>query len=198
MRRFMASMLAALGALSTPLIAQRDTVAAPSQPARSAIGFGFAATLGSGWQIEGGEFAYVRRFRGGAVEAISLGARVGAFIDEGAIIGGTRGFVFGPTIGARTGTWSIAEIGDEQNVTSIGIDLTAELSGYISTSSPMGHGSQWLGAALLPGIKAGSVTGLRYGVVVGPTLFVGNGKSKVRGLIAFRGEAPLARRERYP
>lgn len=196
MRRSMTSMLVALGALSTPLVAQ---VEAPPPPGpRSAIGFGFAATLGGGWQIEGGEVSYVRRFGNGAIGALSFGARVGAFIDEGAILGGTRGFVFAPTLALRTGTASLAQIGDDRTATAIGFDVTLEASGYLASSSPLPHGSRWGAVALLPGLRVGSGDGPRYGFVIGPTMFLGSGKSTVRGLLAFRAEAPLARRERRP
>jgi len=186
--------------LSTPLIAQIDTeTVAATPPARSAIGFGFAATLGPSWQIEAGEVAYVRRYAGGALGALSIGARVGTFIDEAQILGGTRGIVFAGTLAARSGTASIAQLGDEMSATVVGFDVTLEASGYVGSSSPMPQGSQWLAAALLPGLRiGGNGDGARYGLVIGPTLFVGRGKSEVRGLLAIRVEAPLARRERRP
>jgi len=189
-RRSMTSMLVALGALSTPLVAQSAT--------GNAIGMGFAATLGSGWQIEAGEIGYVRRYGRGLVGALSLGARIGTFIDEGAILGGTRGIVFAPTLAARTRTTSIAQLGDEQNATNIGFDVTLEASGYLASRSPLSQGSRWAAVALLPGLRVGSGDGPRYGLVVGPTLFLGSGKSSVRGFFALRGEAPLARRESHP
>jgi len=189
-RRSMTSMLVTLGALSTPLIAQ--------SPRTNAIGVGFAATLGSGWQIEAGEIGYVRRYGQGMVGALSLGARIGTFIDEGAILGGTRGIVFAPTLAARTRATSIAQLGDDQNATTIGFDITLEASGYLASSSPLSQGSRWAAVALLPGLRAGSGDGPRYGLVIGPTLFLGSSKPSVRGFLAFRAEAPLARRERRP
>lgn len=194
-------MLVALGALSTPLVAQVEAPpsAPPAPRPRSAIGFGFAATLGGGWQIEGGEVSYVRRFGNGAIGALSVGARVGTFIDQGEILGGTRGFVFAPTLALRTGTASLAQIGDEQSATAIGFDVTVEASGYLASSSPLSHGSRWGAVALLPGLRVGGGgDGPRYGFVIGPTMFVGSGKPTVRGLLAIRAEAPLARRERRP
>jgi hypothetical protein len=175
--------------LSTPLVAQ-----AP----RSAIGFGFAATLGPSWQIEAGEVGYVRRYGNGLVGALSAGARVGAFVDEGAILGGARGIVFAATLAARSGTVSLAQLGDDQNATAIGFDVTLEGRGYLASSSPLPQGSRWGAVALLPGLRVGSGDGPRYGIVIGPTLFLGSSKSTVRGLLAFRAEAPLARRERRP
>ncbi len=178
-------MLALLGALSTPLAAQAG-----------AIGVGFAATLGSGWQIESGEIGYVHRMAG-PVRALSVGARLGSFIDEGAILGGTRGFVFAGTLGARSGRIMLAELGDEQNLTAIGFDVTIEATGYLTSNSPLPQGSRWGAVALLPGFRVGSGDGVQYGFVIGPTAFFGS-KTEVRGLLAFRVEAPLARRERHP
>jgi hypothetical protein len=193
-------MLVALVALSTPLLAQiTETISAPP-PARSAIGFGFAATLGPSWQIEAGEIGYVRKFGGGLLGALSIGARIGTFIDEAQIVGGTRGILFAGTLAARTGTVSVAQIGDEMAATNIGFDITVEASGYAGSSSPIPQGSQWLAAAVLPGIRvAGNGNGPRYGIVIGPTIFIGSkAKSDVRGLLALRIEAPLARREPRP
>jgi len=184
-RRSMTSMLALLGALSTPLAAQAG-----------AIGVGFAATLGSGWQIESGEIGYVHRMAG-PVRALSVGARLGSFIDEGAILGGTRGFVFAGTLGARSGRIMLAELGDEQNLTAIGFDVTIEATGYLTSHSPLPQGSRWGAVAFLPGFRVGSGDGVQYGFVIGPTAFFGS-KTEVRGLLAFRVEAPLARRERHP
>jgi hypothetical protein len=178
-------MLALLGALSTPLAAQAG-----------AIGVGFAATLGSGWQIESGEIGYVHRMAG-PVRALSVGARLGSFIDEGAILGGTRGFVFAGTLGARSGRIMLAELGDEQNLTAIGFDVTIEATGYLTSNSPLPQGSRWGAVAFLPGFRVGSGDGVQYGFVIGPTAFFGS-KTEVRGLLAFRVEAPLARRERHP
>ena len=185
MRRSMTSMLALLGALSTPLAAQAG-----------AIGVGFTATLGSGWQIESGEIGYVHRMAG-PVRALSVGARLGAFIDEGAILGGNRGFVFAGTLGARSGRIMLAELGDEQNLTAIGFDVTIEATGYLTSNSPLPQGSRWGAVAFLPGLRVGSGDGVQYGFVIGPTAFFGS-KTEVRGLLAFRVEAPLARRERHP
>jgi hypothetical protein len=182
-------MLVAWGALSTSLVAQSTH--------RSAIAFGFTATLGPNWQIEGGDIAYVRR-QSGALGAFAIGARIGTFIDEGAIIGGSRGIVFAPTVSVRSGTARIAEMGDDEGATAVGFDVTLEGSGYLASSSPLPQGSHWIAVALLPGLRVGSGEGVRYGLVIGPTAFFANGKSTVRGLLGLRVEAPLARRERRP
>ena len=201
MRRSTASMLVVLAALSTPLAAQTDSArAAAPEPARGkgAIGVGFAATLGNGWQIESGELGYVRRSSHGLVGAVSIGARFGAFIDEGAILGGNRGFVFATTLAARSGRLMLAELGDEHNLTQIGFDVTLEATGYLTTNSPMPQGSTWGAVAVLPGLRVGGGDGPSYGLVIGPTWFFGGPEVQVRGLLAFRVEAPLARRERHP
>jgi hypothetical protein len=188
-RRSIISILGLLGALSTPLAAQGGG---------AAIGAGFAATVGGGWQIESGEIGYVRRMAGGgAVRALSLGARLGSFIDEGAILGGSRGFVFAGTLTARSGRLPLAELGDERNLTAIGFDVTLEATGYLTSRSPLPQGSRWAAVAFLPGLRVGGVDGTQYGLVIGPTVFFGS-TTEVRGLLAFRLEAPLARRERHP
>ena len=189
-------MLVASVALSTPLLAQLDEPPAP--PPRAAIGFGFVASLGPSWQFEGGELAFVRLFRGGGIGAVSFGARVGTFVDEAQILGGTRGIIFAPTLAARSATASIAQLGDDVNATNIGFDVTLEASGYLASSSPFPEGSRWLGLALLPGLRVGTGDGPRYALVVGPTAFLSSHKPSVRGLFALRIEAPLARRERRP
>jgi len=190
-------MLVVLGALSTPLAAQAVPDAGATPATRSAIGFGFAATLGNGWQIESGEIGYVRRRAGGLLRAFSVGARLGSYIDEGAIIGGNRGFVFAPTLAVRSGRVSLAELGDENNLTQIGFDVTLEGTGYLTTNPPPLQRATWGAVALLPGLRVGGGDGPQYGIVIGPTWFLGS-KTVVRTLLAFRVEAPLARRERHP
>jgi hypothetical protein len=183
----MISMSALLGALSTPLAAQ------------SAIGFGFAATLGDGWQIESGEIGYVRRVGGGPVRALSAGVRLGAFVDQGAILRGTRGFVAAGTLGARTGKLSLGELGDEHDQTAIGFDVAVEATGYLASNSPLPQRGRWAAVAVLPGLRigGGGGTGPQYSLQIGPTVFFGS-ETTVRALLAFRIEAPLARREPYP
>ncbi len=177
-------MLGLLGALSTPLAAQ-------------AIAAGFAATVGGGWQIEAGELALVRRRGGGPIRALSAGLRVGSFVDERAIFGGTRGFVGALSLGARTGRVTLAELGDEQQVTVIGLDVTVEASGYLASNSPLAQGPRWTAVSFLPGLRVGDADGTQYGLVIGPTVFFG-ATTDVRALLAFRVETPLARRERHP
>lgn len=198
--------LAALGALPATLTAQSGSPATPPATRSDngpvyklrphALGFGFVATLGAHWQMEGAEFAYVRRMQRG-LAALSVSARVGTFINESTMLGGTQGIAFGGTIAARTRMRSFAQFGEEEHGTSIGADLTLEVTGYTTAQSPLSR-TQWVGISLLPALSLGSGDSPHFGIVIGPTLFLGDGKPAVRGLLAFRGEAPLARRERVP
>ena len=201
MRRSIIPTLVALGALSTTLAAQSNTVQPDSTQStkgpRHAIGFGFVATLGANWQIESAEIGYVRRPSRG-LAAIGLAARVGTFINESTMLGGTQGIVFAATLSARTHMKSIAQFGPDEHGTGIGFDLTFELSGYTAASSPMTLGSHWLGVSVLPAFSLGSGNAPHFAIVIGPTAFFTGGKPVMRGLLAFRGEAPLARRERHP
>jgi len=120
-------------------------------------------------------------------------------MDEGAIIGGARGFVFAGTLSARSGRLLLAELGDERNLTAIGFDVTLEGTGYLTARSPLPQGSTWAAVAFLPGLRVGGGDGAQYGLLIGPTAFLSSkSKPDVRGLLAFRVEAPLARRERHP
>lgn len=204
MRRSRLSMLALLVAgISPAALSAQTTAVPPKEEARPvyklrphAIGFGFFATLGSNWQLEGVEVGYVRRMERG-LAAISFSGRIGTFINESAMIGGTQGIAFGGTIAGRTRMKSIAQFGEEEHGSAIGFDMTLELSGYTSSNSPLSR-TQWLAISLLPSISAGSGDAPHFGIVIGPTAFLGDGKPVVRGMLGFRGEAPLARRERRP
>jgi len=194
-------LLVAVGALSTTLVAQSNTTQSDSaQSTKSgphAIAFGFVATLGANWQIESAEIGYVRRPSHGFA-ALGVAARVGTFMNESSMLGGNRGAVFATTLSARTHMKSIAQFGADEHGTGIGFDLTFELSGYVAASSPMSLGSRWLGASVLPAFSVGSGSAPHFAIVIGPTAFFNGGKPVMRGLLAFRGEAPLARRERHP
>jgi hypothetical protein len=184
-------MLVAWVALST-------TLAAQSHKRRPhAIGFGFVATLGAHWQMEGIEIAYVRRPQH-TLAAVSLSGRVGTFINESTMLGGTKGAVFGATLAARTRMKSIAQFGADEHGTGLGFDLTFEVTGYTATGSPLSQGARWAAVSILPAFSIGSGDAPHFGIVVGPTAFLGSGKPTMRGMLAFRGEAPLARRERRP
>ena len=200
MRRSLISTLVALGAVSATVAAQSQNTAPPPpppQPRAHAIGFGFFATLGANWQMEGIEIGYVRRFERGPA-AVSLSGRVGTFINESTMLGGTQGVGFGATLAARTRMKSIAQFGAEERGTGIGFDLTFELTGYAASGSPLAQGPRWVAVSVLPAFSIGSGDSPHFGIVVGPTAFLSSGKPTMRGMLAFRGEAPLARRERRP
>lgn len=182
-------MSVALIALSTPLAAQAER--------RGAWTLGFAGTLGGGWQIEAADVGYARAVRVGPLRVAALTARLGSFVDEGAVLGGSRGFVFGLTVGGHTGLRPIARLGTETSSGEIGVDLTVEATGYLGARSPLRLGSPWGAVTVLPGVRFGDPDGAQVGLLVGPTFLFG-ATGDVRPLLALRFEAPLARRERHP
>jgi hypothetical protein len=191
-----------LGALPAALAAQssRPPTQSDTRPVFKArphaIGFGFFATLGANWQLEGVEIGYVRRMQRG-LAAVSFSGRVGTFINESTMLGGSQGVAFGGTLAGRTRMKSIAQFGEEEHGTAIGLDMTLELTGYSAAGSPVSR-TRWLAVSALPALSIGSGDAAHFAIVVGPTLFWGDGKPAARGFLAFRGEAPLARRERVP
>ena len=189
MRRSIGTMLVALAALSTPLASQGK-----SGGGGGGGGFtgGLAFTVGGGWQIEGLDAGYMRRVHAGPIAALSLTGRLGSFIDEGAIIGGARGFVFGATLGAHTRAATLAELGADTSATRVGLDLTIEATGYAGSNSPLPVGSPWGAVSVLPGIKFGDPNGSQFGLLFGPTVFFGD-ITQVRPFLGVRFEAPLAR-----
>ncbi len=198
MRRTMALMLVVAVAGSTTLTAQETSpLQKPNRFRPHAIGFGVLATLGTNWTMEMGEVGYVHRPKHG-IAALGIAARGGTFIDEGAMLGGSQGIVFGASLSARTRMKSIATLGDEDPGTGIGFDLTFELSGYTAAKSPMPVGSQWVGVSVLPALSVGTGDSPHFAIVLGPTAFFSAGKPIMRGMIALRGEAPLAHKERHP
>lgn len=184
MRRFMASMLILGGALSTPVAAQQRG---------PAWVFGVAATLGSGWQIEGADIGLSRPIGLGPLRFASVIGRFGTFQDEGGFLSGSRGFVAALALGIQTGHVPILEVGAEQNPIRIALDLTFEASGYLASNSPPGFpGSSWLGLAVLPGIRTVTTDSFGASFMIGPTWFIGR-ESDVRGFLGFRVEFPVAR-----
>ena len=153
-----------------------------------AISFGYFATLGANWQIEAVEIGYVFRKPRGALPAIALSTRWGAFIDQSSYLGGSRGMVFAATLSARTRMIEIGQIGSEEHSTPMGIDLTMEAAGYVAASSPFWQGSRWGALSLLPSLRIGPGA-----LTLGPTLFLAGPKQKpaMRGVLALRGEASL-------
>src|SRR5205807_5607 len=134
-RRSMLTMLVGLAGLSTPLAAQETS--------GGILTLGLAYTVGSGWQVQGFDVGYGRALRSGPFAAVSLGARLGEFIDQRAIIGGSQGFVFGATLAARTRALTVAEFGSDTAPSRMGVDLTIETTGYAGVHSPPGTGSPW-------------------------------------------------------
>ncbi len=198
MRRSIISMLVAWGALSTTLAAQTGQPAARQiKERRHAIGFGFVATLGDHWQLQGIEIGYVRRLPRG-LAAVSLSGRVGTFINESSMIGGTKGAVFGATLAARSRMKAVAQFGADEHGTGIGFDVTFEVTGYTAAGSPLAQGARWAAISLLPAISIGTDDAPHFGIVIGPTAYLSHGKPTMRGMLAFRVDAPLARRERRP
>jgi len=208
-RRSTFSLLLVLGGVAAPpppaaVLAAQASGPRITQPDSSpvfkwrphAIGFGFFATLGAHWQLEGVEVGYVRRLEHG-LAAVSVSGRLGTFINESAMSGGTQGIGFGGTLAARTRMHSVAQFGEDEGGTDIGLDLTFEVTGYTSAGSPQSR-VRWMAISVLPAFSLGSGDAAHFGIVVGPTAFLDDGKPVVRGMLAFRGEAPLARRERRP
>lgn len=186
MRRSILIMSIAWGGLSTPLVAQ------------AAWTVGLAATIGGGWQIEGGDIGYVRGVGAGPIRHLSVVGRFGSFIDEGAIFGGARGFVAALALAARTGTARVFELGsDLESTTSVGLDVTFEATGYLGSHSPLPQGSPWGAVAVLPGFRVGRAGEVQYSLLLGPTVFVGE-ETDVRTFLGIRVEVPLARPERQP
>jgi len=177
-------MLIATAILSTRLVGQ-------------AVSLGFAATAGSGWQIEGIEVAYVRSLHVGPLRSVMLGGRGGSFIDEAAIVGGSRGVIGAAMLGLRTGLARLADVGNETNPAPLGADLSIEVSGYVGSNSPLPQGSPWAAVSLLPGLRFGSGEGVRYSFVVGPTVFFGP-VTTVHTFLGLRFELPLAHHSAHP
>ena len=178
-------MLVVLAALSTPLAAQ------------SALALGFVATVGSSWQLEGVDVGLARPVHVGPLRTLGFGTRLAGFVDEGAIFGGSRGFVAGLTLAARTARSTLAELGDPTNVTTFGFDLTVEATGYLAANSPLTVGAHWAALTVLPGLRFGNPGSSQFAVVAGPTIFFGN-VTQTRALLGLRVETPLARRRPPP
>lgn len=184
MRRSMVAMLVTLAALSTPLAAQSAE-------------FGLAGTLGGSWQIEGVDIGYLRPVHAGPFQSVSASVRLGGFIDEGQIVGGSQGFVAGLVLAARTGMAHLADVGNENNAAPIGLDVTFEAIGYGGVNSPLPQGSSWAAVSILPGIRFGDGPGARYSIVLGPTVFLGK-STDVRAFVGLRFEIPLAHHTLHP
>src|SRR2546429_4645483 len=124
-RRSMVTMLTARVSLSTPLAGQGN-----------ALTLGLAYTVGSGWQVEGFDVGVARAVHAGPIAALSLTARLGSFINEGAIIGGARGVVFGTSLAARTPTSALAPLGPGTSGGPNGPDLPPAGTGDVGSQPP--------------------------------------------------------------
>jgi hypothetical protein len=180
-RRSMAAMFCAGAILSTPLASQ------------SWLSLGLAATLGGGWQIEGGDIGLTQHTHFGPFRGVGETLRLGSFVDEGQIIGGARGIVGGLAFSARTGMLSIAQMGSETNTSTFGLDFTLEAAGALGSNSPFPQGSAWLSLSALPGLRFGTNDGASYVIVIGPTVFWGRGHTDVHTFLGIRFETPLAK-----
>lgn len=185
-------MLTALATLSTPAAAQAGT-----GPGDGGWSVGLAGTLGSRWQVEALDVGYARAVRAGPVSVAALTTRLGYFADEGAIIGGTRGFVFGLTLAGRTAMARLADLGADSTPTRLGVDLTLEATGYAAANSPLPLGSVWGALSPLVGLRYGNANSAQYALLLGPTVFLGQ-VTQVRTFIAVRFESALARGKRQP
>ncbi|HYR31216.1 MAG TPA: hypothetical protein VEO93_04800 [Gemmatimonadales bacterium] len=165
--------------------------------AQNALTVGLAATLGSGWQIEGGDIGLVRRIAAGPFRRMSATARFAEFKDQGAIIGGAQGFIGAVTLGLKTAPLTIAELGDEKSPSQIGADLTLEAGGWLGSNSPLPQGGSWASLALLPGLRFGNADGGQFSLMLGPAVFFGR-STDVHAFLGVRFEAPLARRTPPP
>jgi hypothetical protein len=176
-------MLTVSVALSTPLAAQ-------------SIQLGYAGTVGNGWQIEALDVGYMHDLRAGPLRTAAIGLRAGSFIDESAVAGGAKGIVGAVWLSTRTGMLHIADVGNETNPSSFGLDLTIETVVYAGSDSPLPQGSPWGAVSLLPGFRLGDGPGFRFALVAGPTLFFGQ-PTDAHAFIGLRFDLPLARRKAH-
>jgi hypothetical protein len=184
-RRFMVAMLAAGSALSTPLAAQNAWTA------------GFAGTVGGGWQVEAVDVGYMVRVHSEPIHWLAAGVRAGSFVDQTAIIGGARGFVGALFLQARSALLRLADVGSQMNPGAFGVDLTLEAVGYAGSNSPLPQGSPWAAVSILPGLRFGDDQSARYGLVLGPTVFIGR-VTNVHAFIGLRFDFPLAYHRSHP
>lgn len=181
MRRAMVPVLGALIVWSVPAGAQ------------AAFAIGYSGTLGSNWQIEAIEGGLVGHPGFGPVRYLSGTVRIGWFGDQGAIIGGSRGFLGAAALGLRSGRIGLFSIGQDQNPTVVGLDLTLEAAGYLAARAPSPWTSRSLSLAALPGIRVGQSGGGQFVLLAGPAWFSGGGTWHAHAFLSARYEVPLAR-----
>lgn len=159
---------------------------------------GLAATLGGGWQLEGIDFAFGRGVALGPIRHVSAGGRIGYFLNQSQVIGSGQGIIGAASLAGRTGKVPIIEVGNDQHSSSVGLDLTFEATGYLAAHSPLPQGGSWVALSALPGLRFGEPRGSQWGVIVGPTVFLGHGHTNVHTFVGIRFEMPLARGEGRP
>lgn len=179
MRRAFALVLGALFVSSIPASAQ------------AAFTIGYSGTIGSNWQIEALEAGLVGHTGLGPVRALSGTVRIGWFGDQAAIIGGTRGFIGAGAFAVRSGRLPLFEIGQDQNPTIVGLDLTLEAAGYLSSHAPSPWVARSISLAALPGIRVGQASGGQFVVLGGPAWFSGGGTWHSHVFLSARYEVPL-------
>lgn len=182
MRRAIAPVLGALIVSSVPLGAQ------------SFFTIGYSGTLGSNWQIEALEAGLVGHTGLGPVRYIAATGRIGWFGDQGAIIGGTRGFIAAGALALRSGRISLFNIGEDQNPTVVALDLSLEAAGYLARRAPSPWVARSVSLAALPGLRVGQAGSGQFVVLVGPAWFSGGGTWHAHAFLSARYEVPLGER----
>ena len=82
-------------------------------------------------------------------------------------------------------------------MTTFGLDVTIEATGYLAANSPLLVGSRWAAVAVLPGLRFGNPGGSQFTLMVGPTVFFGH-RTDTRALFTLHVDTPLARRGTHP
>ncbi len=164
-----------------------------SAQARAGWTAGLSATVGGGWQYEGVDVGVIRPGSFGPMRRYAIIARIGSFVDEGAILGAARGFVGGLALALQSKAVTIAEVGHELDLSQLGADVTVEVAGYGAAKSPFPEGSAWFSVAVLPGVRFGSDRGMTFAISAGPALFVGK-ESSLRAFLGIHAEFPVAMR----
>ena len=169
---------------------------APSAPlgAQAAFTIGYSGTLGSNWQIEALEAGLVGHTNLGPVRYLSGTVRVGWFGDQGAIIGGTRGFIAAGAFALRSERIGLFNVGDDQNPTVVALDLTREAAGYLAAHAPSPWVARSVSFAALPGIRVGQAGAGQFVVLIGPAWFSGGGTWHGHAFLSARYEVPLGQR----
>ncbi len=178
-RRVLAPLFVTLAVWCAPLDAQ------------SALAIGYAGTLGDNWQIEALEVGLVVPTGLGPVRSAVATARIGWFGDQGAIIGGTRGFIGGGALAVRSGRLKLFEVGQDASPTVVALDLTLEVAGYLASRAPAPWSPHAMSLAVLPGIRVGPSGGSQFSVLAGPAWF-GDHVWHGHAFVAARFEVPLA------